>query len=584
MGMKKGSLLKRFMPYYRPFKTVMVLDMFCALVYAAAGILFPIVVRHLLNNYVSADYIMRAHIGVMAAVLVALKLLEVCSNYFMLTVGHVMGSRLEANLRSQLFSKLLILDHSFYDNNKVGDLMSRVNNDLFQITEFSHHFPEEMFIAAVKLVGIFAYLMTIHITLTLIVFSALPFMVVVAVIFNKRLRKVFRKQREQVSIINSQLEDSLSGMSVVKSFAREPLELERFEGDNAEFVNIKKKSYRYMGLFHSTIKAFSGFFYIITVVVGAIYISAGQINAVDLLTYLMYVSTLMLTVEVIMNYTEQFQQAMSGFSRYIDIIDAEVAIDDSRAAVSNSEQPDFCGDIVFDNVTFRYEVNGKVVLKNLNFAIKSGEKIAIVGPSGAGKTTIANLIPRFYDVQDGEILIGGKSIKSVKLKDLRENIGIVQQNVYLFNGTVKQNILYGKPEASLEEVIAAAKKAGADEFIQKLSSGYDTNCGERGVKLSGGQKQRVSIARVFLKNPSILVLDEATSALDNESERLVQKSLDELSKGRTTLTIAHRLTTIRNADRILVVTENGIVEQGTHEELIKQGTLYAELYKLYETV
>lgn len=581
--MKKSGLIKRFMPYYKPYKFILSLDLLCSLVYAAAGIVFPMLVRHMLNNYVSADYIMWSNIGLIAAIMVGLKLLEVASNYFMLTVGHTMGARLEADMREQLFSSLLEQGHSFYDNNKVGDMMSRVNNDLFQITEFSHHCPEEVFIGLVKLVGIFTYLMMIHVSLTLIVFAGLPIMIVIAIVFNKKLRRVFRRQREQVSVINSQLEDTLSGISVVKSFANEEMEMTRFQEDNNNFVNIKRKTYKYMGAFHVLIKWFTGVFYLLTVIAGAIYISLGEINTVDLLTYLLYVSTLMLTVEVIMNYTEQFQQAMSGFARYVEVIDEPVTISDNEQEEA-SETINFDGEIKFDNVTFKYEKKGGIVLRNMNFTVKSGENIAIVGPSGAGKTTIANLIPRFYDIQSGDILIGNKSIKTMSLKKLRENIGVVQQNVYLFNGSVKKNILYGRPNATMDEVISAAKKAGADEFISKLPEGYDTDCGEKGVKLSGGQKQRIAIARVFLKNPPILILDEATSALDNESERLVQKSLEKLSKGRTTLTIAHRLTTIKAADRILVVTDKGIEEQGTHYELLKKGTLYASLYELYDNI
>ena len=580
--MKKSGLIKRFIPYYKPFKLILSLDLFCSLVYALAGIAFPMLVRYMLNNYVSDDYIMWSNIGFLAAIMIGLKILEVASNYFMLTVGHIMGAKLEANLRSNLFGKLLDHGHSFYDNNKVGDMMSRVNNDLFQITEFSHHCPEEVFIASVKLVGIFTYLMMIHVPLTLIVFAGLPIMVVVAIIFNKRLRKVFRRQREQVSVINSQLEDTLSGMSVVKSFANEEMEMTRFERDNNQFVNIKKRTYKYMGAFHVLIKWFTGVFYLLTVIAGAIYISLGEITTVDLLTYLLFVSTLMLTVEVIMHYTEQFQQAMSGFARYLEIIDTPVTIKDDKVNEKATQTANFTGEIKFDNVTFKYEQKGGIVLRNMNFTVQSGENIAIVGPSGAGKTTIANLIPRFYDIENGDILIGGANIKSISLKTLRENIGVVQQNVYLFNGSVKKNILYGRPDATMDEVIEAAKKAGADEFIGKLPEGYDTDCGEKGVKLSGGQKQRIAIARVFLKNPPILILDEATSALDNESERIVQKSLEELAKGRTTLTIAHRLTTIKAADRILVVTDKGIEEQGTHAQLLQKGGLYAAFYRLYD--
>lgn len=581
---KSKGLIRSFVPYYKPYKWILAADLFCSLIFAVAGIMFPMLVRSMLENMSSALNVW-GYIGVMAAAMIGIKLLEVGSSWFMITVGHIMGTKIEADMRKKLYTKFLQLDHSFYDNNKTGDLMSRVNNDLFEITEFAHHCPEEFFVAIVKLVGIFGYLMTIHIPLTLIMYACIPPMVVFCLLYNKKLKKRFAEQRVQVAEINSQLEDSISGMSVVKSFANEELDFEKFEKQNQEFVNIKRKSYKNLGTFYSVIKLFTGLTYIITVVFGVYYInkSNGGFTVNDLMAYVLYVSTILLTVEVIVTYTEQFQRGMSGFARYQEIMNAPVPIadeDNPKELLIN----DVKGNIEFRDVSFKYEKTNEYVLENVSFKIKSGEKIALVGPSGAGKTTIVNLVPRFYDVTAGSVLIDGNDIRDLKLKDLRSAIGVVQQNVYLFSGTLRENILYGKPNATEEEMLEAARLAGVDEFAESLPMGYDTDCGEKGVKLSGGQKQRISIARVFLKNPPILILDEATSALDNESEKLVQESLERLSDGRTSITIAHRLTTVRDSDRILVVTKNGIEEQGTHEELIGSGGVYAGLYKFYENL
>ena len=575
--MAKRGLIKRFLPFYRPYVGTLFLDLLCALVYALSGLAFPILVRYLLNNCLSAQTVELAPIFTVGAVMLAMKLIETACRYFMVTVGHVMGAKLESDMRYTLYDKLLMMNSSFYDNHKVGDLMSRVNNDLFEITEFSHHCPEEIFIAAVKLVGIFAYLATINVWLTLIIFAALPLMTIVAAVFNLRLRDTFRATRRKVGEINSHLEDSLSGISVVKSFANERVEKARFSEQNRAFVNVKRRSYANLGAFHSIITLYSGILYIVTVTAGALFINYSRITTVDLMTYLLYVSTLLTTVEVIMNYTEQFQSGMSGFSRFAEIMDEPVTIEDPPSPSS----ADFSGDIVFDNVSFKYEADTATVLSGVSFTVPAGSAVAFVGPSGAGKTTIANLIPRFYDVIGGKITVGGTDIREIKLSELRRNIGVVQQNVYLFGGTVRENILYGRPDATFEEVTDAAVRAGADEFIRALPQGYDTYCGDKGVKLSGGQKQRIAIARVFLKNPPIIILDEATSALDNESEQLVQRSLDSLAEGRTSVTIAHRLTTVRNADRIFVITDKGIAESGTHDQLMAAGGVYASLYGAY---
>lgn len=566
------------MPYYKPYIGIFLLDLLCALGVAVSGLVFPMLVRYILNVCLAAETVLWQPVVIVSAIMLGVRLLELTCNYYMTTVGHVMGSRVEANMRRELYIKLLSLSASFYDDRQVGDLMSRVNNDLFEITEFSHHCPEEIFLAIVRLVGVFVYLSLINVWLTLILFALLPPLAIFAIVSNKKMSKAFRAQRKTISDINAHLQDSLSGISVVRSFANEDAELEKFEKNNEDFIEVKRRSYRLMGIFHSGTLFSSGLMYVVTVIFGVLFIHRGTLTTVDLIAFLLYVSTLMSTVQTIMAYMEQFQRGMSGFSRFIEIMDEPVTITSPENPVRNV---DFDSDIEFKDVTFRYNENGKDVLDRLSFTVRRGESLAIVGPSGAGKTTIAGLIPRFYDVASGAVTIGGVDVRDMDLAELRENVGIVQQNVYLFYGTVKENILYGRRDATDEEVIAAAKLAGAHDFIMGLENGYDTICGERGVKLSGGQKQRISIARLFLKNPPVLILDEATSALDNESERLVQASLDELAKNRTTVTIAHRLTTIRNADRILVLTEDGIAEEGSHRELIDKRGVYASLYSLY---
>ncbi len=575
--MKNKGLIKRFTPYYKPYVGIFIFDLLCALGVAVAGLVFPMLVRHLLNECLASGEILWGSILVVAGAMLGIRILEMLCSYYMTTVGHVMGSKVEAAMRRDLYVKLLSLSASFYDDRQVGDLMSRVNNDLFEITEFAHHCPEEIFLAVIRLVGIFVYLSMINLWLTLILFALIPPLTVFAIINNRRMRKVFKERRKKVSQINSQLEDSLAGISVVRSFAAEEVEIKKFDKNNDDFVNIKKDSYKIMGIFHSGMQFSSGIMYVVAVIFGVIFIKSNTLTAVDLIAFLLYVNTLIGTISTIMNYTEQFQNGMSAFDRFVEIMDEPVKI----ASPENvDESVKFDGEIEFKEVDFRYDETKKV-LKGLSFKVNKGESLAIVGPSGAGKTTIANVIPRFYDIENGTVTIDGVDVRNIKLRDLRENIGVVQQNVYLFYGSVRENILFGRPTATDEEVIEAAKRAGAHEFIEKLEKGYDTVCGERGVKLSGGQKQRIAIARLFLKNPPILILDEATSALDNESERLVQGSLDELAKNRTTITIAHRLTTIKKADRIIVLTENGIEEEGNHAQLLQKGGIYASLYSLY---
>ncbi len=580
MKNKKG-FIKRFVPYYAPYKGTLALDLLCALLYSVAGLAFPVLVRELLGRFEAAGGVHVSTVLGVGGIMLGVKLIETACRYFMITVGHIMGTKFEADLRRELYGKLMVLPASFYDKNKVGDLMSRVNNDLFDITEFSHHCPEELFIASVRIIGIFVYLMFINVRLTLIIFAAMPLFVLLAFVLNGKLEANFRARRKKVGEINSNIEDSLSGISVVRSFANENVEMQKFERDNKEFVDIKKRSYKLMGLFFSEVTLSTGLLYIITIVAGTLFIAngIGGLNWVDLMTYVLFVQTLYSSIDTIITYIEQFQTGKSGFNRFIEIMDVPVEL---AEPVSPASDVDYGGDVELTNVTFSYSEEGKEVLSKLDLRIKSGTSVALVGPSGAGKTTIANLIPRLYDVRGGAVTIGGTPVTEISLGELRRNVGIVQQNVYLFNGTVKENILYGKPNATDAEIIAAATAAGAHEFIENLENGYDTPCGERGVRLSGGQKQRISIARLFLKNPPILILDEATSALDNESERVVQKSLGELCKNRTSIIIAHRLTTVRNADKIHVITENGITESGTHSELMALNGLYKSLYTLYE--
>jgi ABC-type multidrug transport system, ATPase and permease components len=576
---KKPKILKRLVPFYKPYKKVFILDLVCAFLMALSGLAFPMLVRTLLYDVLEAETFLWSRLWAIAAFMISTKAMECACRYFVITFGHFMGADIERDIRMSLFKKYMRLPTSFYDGNKVGELMSRSTTDLFDITEFAHHCPEELFLIVVRFLGIFIYLMTINIPLTLIVFAALPVFMVVAFLYNRRMRDVFRENRKKVADINSHLEDTLSGIRVVKTFTAENTEINRFERDNLDFVKIKRKSYRYMGGFFTSVTMFSSVVYILTAVTGAVFIQHGSINTADLVTYLLYVSTLLGTVDTLVQFTEQFQQGMSGFTRYCALMDTPETITDKVNALSIET---FNGEIKFVNIGFAYNEEGDKVLNNLSLTVKKGENVAIVGPSGGGKTTMVNLLPRFYEASCGRILIDGFDVRDLTLKSLRDNIGVVQQDVYLFNGTVAENIAYGRLDATREEIVAAAKASGADEFISKMADGYDTAVGERGVRLSGGQKQRISIARLFLKNPPILILDEATSALDNESERLVQKSLDILAVGRTTFTIAHRLTTIKNAERILVLTENGIVEDGSHEELLKKDGVYAKLYKSYE--
>lgn len=576
---KKKSRLRRFMPYYAKYKGIMIKDMICAALTTVCELLLPLIVREITNRIggstaeLTVNYIL-----ILGGTYLLLRVIDAAAYYYMANTGHVMGARIETDMRRDLFSHLQLLPFKYYDNTKVGTLMSRITSDLFDITEFAHHCPEEFFIAGIKILASFIILCTMSVPLTLIVFAVIPPMALVLFYFNRRMHAGFRSQRKELGELNAAVEDSLLGVRVVRSFAGERVEEKKFGEGNKRFLDIKAKNYKYMGGFQASTRFFEGFMYIVVVVAGALFMLDGRIAAPEFVAYLLYVTILFATIRKIVEFAEQFQRGMTGIERFFEIMDTEPEIKDSENA---KDLENVKGDIEFRNVTFAYSEKAEEVLKNVSFKIKAGENVALVGPSGAGKTTICSLIPRFYECTEGEILIDDNSIKDATLYSLRTNIGVVQQDVYLFSGSVYDNIEYGRPGATKEEIVKAAKLAGAHEFIEELACGYDTYVGERGVKLSGGQKQRISIARVFLKNPPILLLDEATSALDNESEFVVQKSLQELSKGRTTITVAHRLTTIKGADRIFVIAQSGIAEEGTHEELLAKGGIYTSLYKAY---
>lgn len=577
-----GALMKRFLPYYRKHIGVIVRDLCCAALTTVCELILPMIMRYITDTGLrDAASLSIALIGKMAFLYLVLRIIDCMANYYMADMGHVMGAKIETDMRRDAYYHLQQLSNTYYNNTKVGQIMGRITNDLFDVTEFSHHCPEEFFIAAVKIIVSFGILSTVNLPLTLIVFSVVPLMMFVCIRLNRRNKKAFAKQRVQIGELNAQIEDSLLGQKVVKAFTNEDIECGKFEEGNQKFLKIKEETYRYMASFQTSTRAFDGLMYLLVILFGGVFLVKGYIGAGDLVAYTLYVSTLIATIRRIIEFAEQFQRGITGIERFLQIMDSDIEIFDEPGAV---EMPKPQGEIAFKKVAFEYPDDHNKVFRNLNLSVSPGEKLAIVGPSGGGKTTLCNLIPRFYDVTEGEIRIDGKNIKDYTLKSLRQNIGIVQQDVYLFSGTVMENILYGRPDASKEEVMEAAKKAGAHEFIMELKDGYDTYVGERGVKLSGGQKQRISIARVFLKNPPIMILDEATSALDNESEFEVAKSLNKLSEGRTTITIAHRLSSIKNSDRILVLTEEGIVESGNHEELMAKKGIYYDFYTMADRI
>ena len=574
--MATPALLRRFWPYMARYKGILCFDLFCAALTSVCELVLPLIMRSITNmgvndlSSLTVSYILRV-----GALYLVLRLIDGAANYFMANTGHVMGARIETDMRRDAFDHLQKLSDSYFANTKVGQIMGRITNDLFDVTEFAHHCPEEFFIAGLKGVISFIILAGMNVWLTLIVFAVVPVMIVCCTRFNHMVRATFLKQRRHIGELNARIEDSLLGERVVKAFGGEDLEREKFEQDNGRFLDIKKETYRWMAAFNTTTRLFDGLMYLVVIVAGGLFMLYGKIEPGDLVAYMLYVTTLLSTIRRIIEFAEQFQRGMTGIERFCEIMDADVDIfDDENAKPLENVQ----GRITFEHVSFEYPDDHNKVLHDLSLDVRPGEKLALVGPSGGGKTTLCNLIPRFYDATSGHVRIDGRDVKTVTLESLRRAIGIVQQDVYLFSGTVYENILYGRPDATRAEVEQAAKLAGAHEFISALHSGYDTYVGERGVKLSGGQKQRISIARVFLKNPPILILDEATSALDNESEHLVGQSLARLAQGRTTLTIAHRLTTIQHADRILVLGENGIEEEGTHEELMAKHGVYHKLW------
>lgn len=579
--MKATQLIKRFMPYFKKYKWIMVLDLLCAALTTVCEIILPLIVREITDRAIDDFASLTVNLVLKAGgIYLVLRIIDASANYFMAYNGHIMGAKIETDMRTDLFSHLMKLSFSYYSNTKVGQIMARITSDLFDVTEFAHHCPEEFFIAGIKIVAAFLILASMNLPLTLIMFAVLPFMLIVSTYYNRKMKKAFKESREQIGEINSQVEDSMLGIRVVKSFANESIERDKFDKGNKTFLGIKYKTYRYMAGFQTSVRVFDGLMYIIVVVAGALFMIKGLLSPGDYAAYLLYISTLIAAIRRIVEFTEQFQRGMTGIERFTEIMDSPVEIEDKADA---KEFTKVRGIINFENVKFGYSDGDGEVLSGINLTVNEGENIAIVGPSGGGKTTLVNLIPRFYDVTEGKILIDGVDVRDYTQDSLRGNIGVVQQDVYLFSGTIYENIAYGKPGATLKEVEKAASMAGCDEFIKNLPEGYNTYVGERGVKLSGGQKQRISIARVFLKNPPILILDEATSALDNESELLVKESLARLAKGRTTFTIAHRLTTIKGADMILVLTDKGIEEAGSHDELIEKGGIYKNLYKLYES-
>ena len=568
---------KKFLSYYRPYLRLFLADMFCAMIAAGITLVFPMIIRYITGTVLIADNFEMGIIYKLGIFMVVLVIVEYLCNYFVAYQGHVMGVYMERDLRNELFQHYQKLSFSFYDEQKTGQLMSRLTNDLFSLTELYHHGPEDIVISFIKFFGAFIILATINLKLTLIVFAFIPVMGAFIYYYNRKMKRAFKRNKQRVGDINARIEDNLSGIRVVKSFGNESHEIIKFHDENSRYVSSKKNSYFYMGKFHSGLGAFTSMVTVAAVFFGAIFISNDGLNTADLIAFLLYINNLIDPVKKFINFTEQFQDGITGFERFMEILEIEPDIKDKKDA---HNLLDVKGAIEYRHVGFRYNQKSDYVLKDIDLKVAPGEYIALVGSSGAGKTTICSLLPRFYEVSEGDIFIDGQNIKDIKLNSLRQNIGIVQQDVYLFAGTILDNIRYGRFDATDEEVIEAAKKANAHDFIMELPDGYDTDCGQRGVKLSGGQKQRLSIARVFLKNPPILIFDEATSALDNESEHIVQQSLESLAKNRTTLVIAHRLSTIKNAKRICVLSTKGIEEEGTHDELLAKNGQYATFYKM----
>ncbi len=569
-------LIGRFLPYIKKYRWLLYLDLLFACLTTLCDIVLPMIMRRLTNSALgNAPALTVSILLKMTALYVLLRIVDAGANFFMQSQGHIMGVYIETDMRRDAFEHLQRLSASYYSNHKIGQIMGRITNDLFDVTEFAHHCPEEFFIAGIKMVVSFVILSSSSLPLTLMIFACLPVMFVVSAKINHWLRQTQKAQRVQIGELNAAIEESLLGERIVKAFTGEEEEKRKFEEGNVRFQTIKKRFYYAMATFGTSTRMFDGLMYTVVILGGGLFLIHNMISAGDLVAYILYVSTLIATIRRIVEFAEQFQRGMTGIERFIEIMDTPIDIKDAEGATDIKVSE---GEITFNNVNFEYPDDHNKVLRDLSLDIKAGENLAIVGASGGGKTTICSLIPRFYDVTSGHIDIDGQDISKVTLKSLRQSIGIVQQDVYLFSGTIRDNIAYGRPGASDKEIEEAAVMAGADEFIKRLPNGLDTYIGERGVKLSGGQKQRISIARVFLKNPKILILDEATSALDNESELFVTKSLEKLAKGRTTITIAHRLTTVQNADRIIVLDKDGIQEEGTHESLLASQGMYYKLW------
>ena len=579
-GLEDGEMenkLKKLTRYYIPYKKLFFTDLFFAMLGAAVTLVIPLLVKRITDTATTMSVLEAGQlILIVGMAMVALVIVEAGSNFYITYYGHMMGAYIERDMRNEIFGHYQKLSFAFYDNQKIGQLLSRITSDLFEICELLHHGPEDLIISVIKLVGSFIILTLINVQLSLVAIALVVVMIFIAVYFNRRMKSAFKENRARIADINTQIEDSLAGIRAVKSFGNEATEMEKFSHGNKRFVASKRRTYRYMATYHSLMGVFSTLVTVLSLVFGAYLMVENRLTITELIVFLLYINNFVEPVKKLVNFTEQFQNGYSGYERFLEIMDVAPDIKDRKGAIALENLK---GDVEFDGVSFHYEENSEEVLSHVNLKVPAGEYVALVGSSGAGKTTLCSLIPRFYDVSAGAIKIDGYDIRDFKLDNLRSHVGIVQQDVYLFVGTVMDNIRYGRPEASDEEVIRAAKAANAHEFIMNLPEQYDTDVGQRGVKLSGGQKQRLSIARVFLKNPPVLIFDEATSALDNESEKIVQQSLEELARDRTTFVIAHRLSTIRNAKRILVLTEDGIAEEGSHEELLTQQGIYASLYQ-----
>lgn len=573
----KGMLRKWFFPYFIKHKKILVLDLFCAALTTGCEIVLPMIVREITG--IATTDISKLTLELilsLAAIYLLLKIIDMAAGYYMIYIGHGMGVKIEKDMREDMFAHLMTVPFSYFDKTKVGQLMSRITTDLFDVVEFAHHCPEEFFIAGIKVTASFVILAGINPLLTVSTFVAIPLIFYGTLYFRRQMRTIFKERRVIAGEVNAQTETALLGIRVVKSFSNEKAEEDKFNKRSTEFAEVQKQSYKYMARLNSVVRMFDGIMYLVMILLGGVFLLNGKITAADMTAYLLYIGMLIAAIKRIVEFTEQFEKGMTGIERFAEIME----VPSEAGYTSEKTADDVKGDIEFDNVTFSYEEEKGDVLANLSLKVSRGENIAIVGPSGGGKTTMCSLLSRFYELNSGRITLDGVDINDIELKSLRNAIGVVQQEVYLFSGTVIENILYGSPDATREQAIEAAKRAGAHEFIESLPQGYDTYIGERGVMLSGGQKQRISISRVFVKNPPVIVLDEATSALDNESEQYIKKSLAELTKGRTTFTIAHRLSTVKNATRIIVLTDKGIEQQGTHDELMAEEGIYRSLYTL----